>query len=169
MISILGRCSDPCSVGKTCGPNSRCEAKNKAEHCTCPPGFAGVPTAIQGCVRIPDPCSGTTCPPGHRCEKGFCMFGCSLNGDCAKGEQCVGGMCLKLCHTDKNCLQGEICIDKFCRTGCNVDNDCRNGETCQNERCNCKKGFISTPQGNLKLELFANFEMYKSFSKICEN
>ena len=160
MISILGRCSDPCSVGKTCGPNSRCEAKNKAEHCTCPPGFAGVPTAIQGCVRIPDPCSGTTCPPGHRCEKGFCMFGCSLNGDCAKGEQCVGGMCLKLCHTDKNCLQGEICIDKFCRTGCNVDNDCRNGETCQNERCNCKKGFISTPQGNLKLELFEIVSSY---------
>ena len=166
MISILGRCSDPCSVGKTCGPNSRCEAKNKAEHCTCPPGFAGVPTAIQGCVRIPDPCSGTTCPPGHRCEKGFCMFGCSLNGDCAKGEQCVGGMCLKLCHTDKNCLQGEICIDKFCRTGCNVDNDCRNGETCQNERCNCKKGFISTPQGNLKSELIANFEIVSSYVQI---
>ena len=75
-------------------------------------------------------------------------------------------MCLKLCHTDKNCLQGEICIDKFCRTGCNVDNDCRNGETCQNERCNCKKGFISTPQGNLKSELIANFEIVSSYVQI---
>ena len=109
--------------------------------------FLGVPTAIQGCVRIPEPCSGKNCPKGHKCLNSYCMWECKLHADCARGEQCVDGMCLKLCHTDKNCLQGEICIDKFCRPGCNVNNDCRKGETCLNGHCQCSKGFISTPQG----------------------
>jgi hypothetical protein len=146
-VCVQDRCVDPCSVGKTCGPNSKCEARNNAEHCSCPAGFAGVPTAIQGCVRIPDQCSGPNCPPGHKCLNGFCMLTCALHADCARGEQCVDGMCLKLCHSDKNCLQGEICIDKFCRPGCNVNNDCKNGETCQNGKCQCAKGYISTPNG----------------------
>ena len=146
-VCVQGKCANPCAVRETCGPNSKCEARNKAEHCSCPKGFAGVPTAIQGCVRIPDPCSGKNCPKGHRCLNGFCMWECKLHADCARGEQCVDGMCLKLCHSDKNCLQGEICMDKFCRPGCNVNGDCRNGETCNNGNCECSKGFISTPNG----------------------
>ena len=169
-VCVQERCVDPCSVGKTCGPNSQCEARNKAEHCSCPSGFAGVPTAIQGCVRIPEVCSGQTCPPGHKCLNGYCMPSCKLRGDCAKGEQCVDdGMCLKLCHSDKNCLQGEICIDKFCRPGCNVENDCRKGESCNNGRCECTKGFISTPQGCQDIDECQNGNNVCPAKMVCKN
>ena len=145
-----GNCRDPCSVGKACGPNSLCVAENKREVCNCPDGFAGVPTATQGCVRIPDRCSANQpCPPGHKCLKGSCMKGCSMRSDCARGEHCLdNGMCMKVCRSHKNCLQGEICVDKYCRPGCNTDNDCKPTESCGADgTCTCAKGYIKTPSG----------------------
>ena len=151
------RCQDPCSLGRSCGPNSVCTAQNKTETCKCPPGFAGVPTAREGCVRIPEICGPSdVCPAGQVCHGGFCMPACALHTDCARGEQCNNGVCLKLCHSDKNCLQGEICVNKFCQPGCNVDNDCKNGELCLNGQCSCAKGFIKTPQGCADIDECSN-------------
>ena len=49
---INGKCRDTCKVA--CGPNSLC---SQSGQCECPPGFAGVPTAKEGCVRIPSACT----------------------------------------------------------------------------------------------------------------
>ena len=141
---INGKCRDACKVA--CGPNSLC---SQSGQCECPEGFAGVPTAKEGCVRIPSACTTpANCPEGTQCYNGYCMPNCESHGECARGEQCNRkGMCLKLCHTDKNCLQGEICVDKFCDPGCHVDSDCRGGEHCSGGQCMCSPGFINTPDG----------------------
>lgn len=110
----------------------------------------GVPTAQEGCVRIPDACTEkdrcTSSDPKSACYKGYCMPECTTHAQCARGEQCLKGMCLKICRSDKNCLQGEICVDKFCDPGCRTDADCRDGERCgADSRCACREGFIRDP------------------------
>eukprot|EP00095_Tigriopus_kingsejongensis_P012598 maker-scaffold642_size120736-snap-gene-0.27 protein:Tk12598 transcript:maker-scaffold642_size120736-snap-gene-0.27-mRNA-1 annotation:"GH13743" len=143
-VCITGKCQDPCT--ETCGPNALCSPEFE-NLCQCPEGFAGVPTAAQGCVRIPPTCT-TDCPASSLCFNGYCMPECTSHGQCARGEQCSNGMCLKLCHTDKNCLQGEICVDKFCEPGCRTDSDCRLGEVCgAGGQCSCQPGYEMTQSG----------------------
>lgn len=142
-ICTSGRCQDPCS--STCGPNALC-TPSEDPVCRCPKGFAGVPTPIQGCVRIPSSCP-PECSNTSRCFNGYCMLECTTHGDCARGEQCSQGICLKLCHTDKNCLQGEICRNKFCEPGCRMDSDCRLGELCTDGNCQCQPGYIKSQDG----------------------
>ena len=51
-----------------CGPNSLCSQSGR---CECPEGFAGVPTAKEGCVRIPSACTTpANCPEGTQCYNG---------------------------------------------------------------------------------------------------
>ncbi len=151
LICLSGRCRDPCSV--SCGPNSLCEQApgSGGDICRCPPGFAGVPTAQQGCVRIPETCS-KSCPKQERCYKGYCMPECQSQAECARGEHCQKGICLKICHSDKNCLQGEICVDRFCDPGCRTNTDCREGETCNGGLCGCAAGFAKTPRGCVDID-----------------
>ena len=137
-LCIDQRCQDPCSV--TCGPNSLCRAEVQGNVCQCPSGFAGVPTAQQGCVRIPEICSNGNCHSGFKCHRDYCMPTCQGHGECARGEQCNNGICLKVCRADKNCLQGEICQNRICQPGCRQMSDCRQGEECRNGQCRCKPG-----------------------------
>lgn len=148
LVCINNRCQDACNVA--CGPNSICKKHSKGDLCQCPGGFAGVPTAIQGCVRIPEFCAaGSVCSAeGHICHDNYCLPQCKSHGECARGEQCSNGLCKKLCHSDKNCLRGEICVDKFCEAGCRGEVDCKAGQFCgEDGRCACKAGYIRTPHG----------------------
>ncbi len=149
LTCVGGKCRDACKV--KCGPNSEClRTKTGGDICQCPKGFAGVPTAQQGCVRIPETCSAQSCSevdPKSACYKGYCMPECTTHAQCARGEQCLKGMCLKICRSDKNCLQGEICVDKFCDPGCRTDSDCRDGEECGSGQCACKEGFVAGQDG----------------------
>ena len=61
---------------------------------------SGVPTAQEGCVRIPDTCGAGSCDPKSACYKGYCMPECLSHAQCARGEQCLKGMCLKICRSD---------------------------------------------------------------------
>ena len=150
-VCISFQCINPCKKEGACGPNAQCQlatGAGKSVQCTCPAGFAGVPTPQQGCVRIPSRCpAGSTCPLGHVCKGSMCHFQCQINANCARGEKCQGGMCVKVCHSDRNCLQGEICLDSTCQPGCNKEEDCRPGEICQQGACVCSVGFVSTPAG----------------------
>ena len=139
-LCIDQTCQNPCSVA--CGPNSQCKLASQGNICICPTGFAGVPTAQQGCVRIPEECiSGGCRGRNERCYKNYCMPKCSEHAECARGEQCRNNICVKICHSDKNCLQGEICMDRFCDPGCRLNSDCNAGESCLNGQCTCKTGF----------------------------
>ena len=146
-VCINFQCINPCNKEGACGPNAECRVSGKNVECSCPVGFAGVPTPLQGCVRIPSRCPSGTCQLEHLCQGGMCHFQCKINSNCARGEKCQNGVCVKVCHSDRNCLQGEICIDSTCQPGCNKEEDCRPGEVCQNGNCICDVGFISTPAG----------------------
>jgi hypothetical protein len=146
---INNKCQDLCSVA--CGPNSECipgTAQNFS-YCKCPSGFVGVPTAIQGCIRIPSECkSQEECQKGKEvCYKGYCMMVCTNKLQCAQGELCLEGKCFKACHSDKNCLQGEICTKNFCDPGCRTNTDCKTNEYCDAGRCLCSPGYIQSSEG----------------------
>ena len=72
---INGKCRDACKVA--CGPNSLC---SQSGQCECPEGFAGVPTAKEGCVRIPSACTTpANCPKGTQCYNGYFAKFMSIN------------------------------------------------------------------------------------------
>ena len=146
-VCINFQCINPCSKEGACGPNALCSLSGKEVQCSCPEGFAGVPTPQQGCVRIPNRCPDGKCQANHVCHGNLCHHKCSINSDCARGEKCMAGLCVKVCRSDKNCLQGEICVDSTCQPGCNKEEDCRPGELCISGKCECNEGFLLTNNG----------------------